>query len=371
MSGNNIITCYECGNQFAADEVEFFNGFHMCRSCLARTTVICEECGERIWESDSIDGIFCEQCFDENYVHCSSCGCIISNDQAYYREDDEEYHDTPYCHSCYSNIDDAIYNYYYKPDPVFYGDGNRYFGVELEVDDGGEDSDNANAILDIANYDGKDRIYIKHDGSLDNGFEIVTHPMTLDYHMKSMPWPDIMNKAISRGYLSHKSGTCGLHVHISRKALGATFDEQETAIAKILYFYEKFWDEILRFSRRTERQVNQWCKRYGGSISSPKETLEHAKSSRQGRYMAVNLENYNTIEMRIFRGTLKYNTFIATLQFIDELCNVALLLSDAEIQKLTWLDFVKRVPNNRTELIKYLKERQLYVNEPVEITEEV
>ncbi|MBQ3427998.1 MAG: amidoligase family protein [Clostridia bacterium] len=371
MSGNNIITCYECGNQFAADEVEFFNGFHMCRSCLARTTVICEECGERIWESDSIDGRFCERCFDENYVHCTNCGCIISQNDAYYTDDDEEYHDCPYCHNCYEHLDTCIHDYYYKPEAVFYGKGKRYFGVELEVDDGGEDSENAEAILDIANSTGEDRMYIKHDGSLDNGFEMVTHPMTLDYHMNQMPWQDIMRKAIRRRYSSHQAGTCGLHVHISRKALGDTYEDQETTIAKILYFYEKFWDEILRFSRRTEHQVAQWCKRYGGGISSPKETLEHAKNTQLGRYMAVNLENYNTIEMRIFRGTLKYNTFIATLQFIDEICNVALLLSDAEIQKLTWLDFVKRVPSERKELISYLKERQLYVNEPVAITEEV
>ena len=73
----------------------------------------------------------------------------------------------------------------------------------------------------------------------------VTHPMTLDYHINQMPWRSILNKAVAKGYLSHQAGTCGLHVHISRNALGANYEEQEATIAKILYFYEKFWNEIL------------------------------------------------------------------------------------------------------------------------------
>ena len=35
-------------------------------------------------------------------------------------------------------MDEIIHDYYYKPEPIFYGDGPRYLGVELELDDGGE-----------------------------------------------------------------------------------------------------------------------------------------------------------------------------------------------------------------------------------------
>ena len=175
----------------------------------------------------------------------------------------------------------------------------------------------------------------------------------------------ILNKAVAKGYLSHQAGTCGLHVHISRNALGVNYEEQEATIAKILYFYEKFWNEILTFSRRTESQAEHWARRYGGGIINPKETLKHAKNSHMGRYAAVNLENEATIEMRIFRGTLKYNTFIATLQMVDEICKVAISLSDEFMQSLTWLDFVKGIADDKQELINYLKEKRLYVNEPI------
>ena len=66
----------------------------------------------------------------------------------------------------------------YKPDPIFYGKGPRYLGAELEIDGAGECSENAQEILNLANGDWE-LIYCKHDGSLDDGFEVVTHPMTL------------------------------------------------------------------------------------------------------------------------------------------------------------------------------------------------
>ena len=41
--------------------------------------------------------------------------------------------------------------------------------------------------------------------------------------------------------------------------------------------------------------------------------MNHAKNSCAGRYTAVNLTNADTVEIRMFRGTLKLNTLKATL----------------------------------------------------------
>ena len=83
-----------------------------------------------------------------------------------------------------------------------------------------------------------------------------------------------------------------------------------------------------------------------------------------GRYVAVNLENYETIEFRLFRGTLRYETFIATLQLVNEICNIAIALTDRELENLSWSDFVLRIDKeNRSELVNYLKSKRLYVNE--------
>ena len=94
-------------------------------------------------------------------------------------------------------------------------------------------------------------------------YELVTHPMTLEYHTKKMPWARILQEAVSLGYTSHQAGTCGLHVHVNRNAFGNTEEAQDAVIARILYFFEKHWEELLKFSRRTPRQLERWAARYG------------------------------------------------------------------------------------------------------------
>ena len=197
--------------------------------------------------------------------------------------------------------------------------------------------------------------------------EIVTHPMTLDYHLHQMPWAAILNKAKELGYLSHQAGTCGLHVHVNRTAFGETEEEQEEVIGRILYFFEKHWEELLKFSRRSQKQLRRWADRYGLK-EHPKQVLDIAKGS-QERYMCVNLTNYHTVEFRMFRGTLKLNTLIATLQLIDRICDCAVNLDDEEIKDLSWTTFVSGCAH-LPELVQYLKERRL-INEPVTTEAEV
>ena len=196
--------------------------------------------------------------------------------------------------------------------------------------------------------------------------EIVTQPMTLDYHLNDMPWKEVMDKAISLGYLSHKTRTCGLHIHVNRTTFGESTEEQEECISRVLFFVERFWQELLKFSRRTESQIARWAARYGIK-DNPKATLDNAKKKYSGRYTCVNLTNYHTIEFRIFRGTLKYNTLVATLQLVNRICDLAINMTDKELTQLNWCDFVSSV--EEPEFITHLKERRLYVNEPIECEE--
>jgi hypothetical protein len=240
-------------------------------------------------------------------------------------------------------------------------------GVELEIDNGGEYDENARELLKVANSDGQ-RMYIKHDGSLSEGMELVSHPMSLDYHKNNMNWQDIFNKALEMDYRSHQTSTCGLHIHVSREAFGETEEEQDECIARILYIFEKHWEELLKFSRRTRAQLNRWAARYGYR-ENPGEILDYAKGDNSTRYACVNLNNHATIEFRIFRGTLKWNTLIAALQMVNRICDAALYSSDEEVQELSWTDLMSRI--DEPELIQYLKERRLYINDAVSGEEEV
>ena len=97
--------------------------------------------------------------------------------------------------------------------------------------------------------------------------------------------------------------------------------------------------------------------------------LDKAKKGNTGRYAAINLCPYHTIEFRLFRGTLKLNTLLATLQLVNRICDAALFMSEEEIARQSWRDFVMTV--TEPELLQYLKERQLYVNDEVETEEDV
>ena len=364
--------CDLCGIICEASDLTEFSGQHLCPSCLERETRICDHCFERIWaENDYGDSSrpLCQDCYDRYYATCSCCGRVVPFDEIYYPEDDDDH---PLCYECYTGEErksKPIHDYYYKPEPIFYGSGPRFFGVELEVDEGGELSSSAQEILDVGNRNGEERIYIKHDGSISDGFEIVTHPASLDYHMNQLPWPDILNTAKRLDYRSHQPGTCGLHCHVSREAFGSAPSVQEACIARVLYFVEKHWEELLKFSRRTPRQLERWAARYGLK-ERPMDILDHVKKGYHGgRYSCINLENRSTIEFRMFRGTLKLNTLLATLQMVNRICDVALFMSDEEVKAMSWTTFVTGC--TQPELVQYLKERRLYVNEPVSGEEEV
>ena len=363
--------CDICGHERPWDERAEFDGQNLCADCLDAHTVLCVECGGRIWSDDnagSRDEPLCQDCYDDNYTSCCRCGRQLREDQAYY-ESSDEYDERPYCSQCYAALDkdQSIHHYYYKPKAVFHGEGPRFFGVELEIDGAGERASHALALLNIANRNG-DCAYIKHDGSLDDGLEIVTHPMSLEYHLREMPWEALCRKAVSLGYLSHRTSTCGLHVHVSRSAFGETEAAQEAAIARVLYFFERHWEELLKFSRRTPRQLERWAARYGYK-EQPMEILDFVKKGYHGgRYTCVNLQNTTTVEFRMFRGTLKSNTIFATLELLDRICDLAVCLTDEELKAVPWTSFVIGVSTERyPELVQYLKERRLYVNEPVEV----
>lgn len=362
----NKIYCSRCGALIDDEDFDTVNGEPICQDCAERYTVTCEQCEALIWESDSYGDEYtnlCRHCYENYYTQCEGCNALVQNDDAYHLNG------YTYCHECYDeerNKCRYICDYSYKPEPVFYGDPDRYFGIELEIDGAGKDDDYAEEILNIGNKNGE-HIYIKSDGSLDDGMEIVTHPMTMDYHLNDMPWEDVMKKAISLGYRSHQTSTCGLHIHVNRESLGESVAGQELVISRILYFVEHHWNELLKFSRRSEYTMNRWASRYGYE-STPQAIMEKAKKRCCGRYAAVNLCNYSTIEFRLFRGTLKHNTLIAALELVNKICDLAIFCTDDEMQKISWSEFVAGVAE--AELIQYLKERNLYINEEITSEEE-
>ncbi|MGN1411442.1 MAG: hypothetical protein ACI4WH_02890 [Oscillospiraceae bacterium] len=185
--------CSCCGCEVSNYDVQYIYDEILCPDCAEDKCCTCDCCGDLIWCSDDFgeDGvILCEDCYNNHYCRCECCNELLNENDVYWLDDD------CYCEECYNNrlANEVIEDYSYKPEPIFYGEGNRYYGIELEVDKGGSYSNYAEQILDTANVRNQ-HIYIKSDGSLDDGFEIVSHPMTLDYHINEMDWESVLQTA--------------------------------------------------------------------------------------------------------------------------------------------------------------------------------
>lgn len=325
----------------------------ICSDC-SDNYLFCDSCGELYHEDDIVtDGrvSVCESCFEYGYVRCDECGTIIDSDYAHWHDDGT------YCDSCFEQMDVGINSYNYKPEPIFKGnpESGLYYGVELEVDDGSDEEDCANELHDVS-----DSIYMKHDGSLDDGFEIVTHPASLKYHMNGMNWHNICKTAVSYGYRSHDTNTCGLHIHASRDGLGETESEQDLVIAKLMLLFDRNWDNIVKFSRRNFYALEEWAKKLDSEIEpDDDETMAVRKSKMNSydRYRAINLTNTHTIEFRVFRGSLKPETVLASIQFVDTLITVCKQTKLSDMARLSW----KRIfdGTQHKELKAYLESRDL------------
>lgn len=143
---NKNVRCDLCGEEISSQNAIRFDGTILCIDCFNQRVTECSHCGRSIWRDDSRNGEYCQDCYDNLYETCTECGDDVCRDDVCYHNDE------PYCQSCYDEINDSIiHDYYYKPDPIFYGKGQPHYGIEIEIDEGGEYDDNAERILNIGN----------------------------------------------------------------------------------------------------------------------------------------------------------------------------------------------------------------------------
>ena len=402
-----VVECAECGELILKDDASEYEGDYYCEDCFIENFAECHRCGEFHRIEDMVhmehwrgDRYYCEDCRDEELFECERCGEWHYQDDEYQvivnecgdieswcqvcvedytwicEECGERYscnvdHDDDYiCPNCDGRTQDTsdinawraprgVRNYSYKPDPCLCCMPEEllipnliHYGFELEIDkapSGTDHNDFANFINDESGY-----TYCKHDGSLDNGLEIVSHPATLAYHMsKKDVWERIFEQLVSEGYKSHDARTCGLHVHISLKPME---EQNPMAVNNMLFLMDHFWDKLVKFSRRTEEQLSHWARRYSRLHGDYEDWKRQAKDTRD-RYYALNLQNKYTVEIRMFRGTLNLDTFIATLQFVDTLTKRCVEITDLrKLQSMTWEELVQ---SDWPELNTYLKQRAL------------
>ena len=357
---DNLEMCDWCSSDHNPDESENNGNVaarHLCTEC-QEDAHTCYHCNE-IQHTDNTSYVnngysVCEQCLAHNYTWCDTCG-------EYYRygcDDHDVWND---------DYNSNIHDYGYQPSPNFYVreiETNRivrtnktelikdtpFMGFELEIEVNNNDRGDTAAEL-LSNN--SDWLYCKYDGSLDHGFEIVSHPHTLTaYNLRKWDWITTLK---DNGCTSWNTGTCGLHVHINKSAF-----ENNGHIWKFtnLILYNR--NQATRLAGRSDNQWSSFYKEYKKVGKVLKGELDPQ------RYSAVNLMNYRTIEVRMFRGSLHEPRVRAALEFVNANFEYTKTLTSHDVLKndaMSWWSFTEWAVSNEstyphlTHYLNKIKER--------------
>lgn len=214
----------------------------------------------------------------------------------------------------------------------------RAFGIELEVQSRtGNTQMAAGKVHEVLNPSGEkgEYCFFERDGSIGDGFELITQPAGLDVHREKLAL-FLNNEDLKRGLRSHEGGNCGLHVHVGR----------EFVTQAQIYRIQSFLNDV-----RNEGLIKKISRRYGNSYARMRP--EMAKLSPIGkntgeRYEALNVTNRNTIEFRIFRGSLKYESVMAALEFVDALLTFCMpgQTSIMDFNAIGFRQFITKIENS-------------------------
>ena len=266
---------------------------------------------------------------------CSSCG----------NESVTELMIDGVCHHCL-DATFKIHNYSTRVESMLKFKATRvrpntvYLGCELEYE-----TNNRNRAQLAVGKLMHGHALMKSDGSIRNGFEIVTCPATLDIHL------DIFKKFYDNIPPDLKiEKNVGMHVHISRKPLS------QLTLGKMTEFLNRPENKLF-IGFIAGRIDNQYARMDSGR------NVTYAWRNKNGgdRYNALNLNNSNTVEVRLFATPMNYKEFASRLQFVQALVDYCMpAQSNESLKKQThyeafmgWLSNRKRM---FPELSYHLKE---------------
>lgn len=250
-------------------------------------TYCCDYCGEECDRDSacSVDNYrYCERCTERHAFWCDSCDGYhedghddCSQDGVYYSEPNR-------------------FKYLHEPEEAPHK--GLYLGTELEME-----VEEGDSRYDLSRRLNRPWNFTKDDGSLNYGIELVTHPFTPLWLSKhETEFKDVLRVA-QLGARARSS--CGMHVHMSRSAMSKLHIYK---ILKLVYENASFFRTI------SGRTSFNYCE------TRPETRLARkAKGMELRRYQAVNLCPPDTIEVRLFAGTLKWERVAANLQLCHAL----------------------------------------------------
>lgn len=326
---------------------------------------------------DTYDGDVCDDCNDTLYVDVENSAerrrrssVYQHSDGCYYTYEEEVHDDEPdeddeSCGNRIKSYSTNVLNYYpadRKIVPSVWGE--FLMGIELEVEPDSS-SDRVNAADHTLDNLCDNYAILKNDGSLgDAGFEIVTAPRGLKEHIERFgKWKP--HSSLS----AWTTGNCGLHVHISSAAFN------QSTLGKFIEFInhrdnDKLIKRIAGRTPTTDRGAQQYCQRDDQpALPNPKQTLRYKSSSRYHMVNTTNLsyaetrrlglseshanKNINTIELRIFKASLKRGRLLAQIEFAHAAVMFCRWTSMRELRESHFIDWLRKSAGMYPNLAKW------------------
>lgn len=186
----------------------------------------------------------------------------------------------------------------FKASKINYKQEPLYLGIELEYNSHTKTKD-----AQLSHKLLSDHAILKSDGSVPNGFEIVTCPATADIHLAQFK-PFFAYKD-SHTKLYPDTNT-GMHIHLSRKALG------QFSIGKMIAFFNNAKNKS-KLEKIGGRKLNNYCQQ----DDSRTFTYEIYNGKDGARYNILNCNNDATVEIRMFATPKSYEEFASRVEFAD------------------------------------------------------
>jgi hypothetical protein len=272
------------------------------------------------------EAYICEYCY-RDVDTCRSCG-----KKTILNRDTWDAGRGRFCMAC--NDSSIVFDCGTKNTPVFYNvdgatsrkSGSVYMGVELEVcvKDGNPIGKSAIQVQESLG----EFVFLKWDGSVNNGFEIVSQPATLDFHYNI--WNDFFALNASQEILREVDVSCGMHIHVGRLGLKAR--------------NEKIFDRLsyLVFSRANREFMETVAGRAGNNYAS-----FHRRYG--DKYQALNLSPIETIEFRMFQSDVNRDVFIKNLEAVKAMVDYCSYPQTMPKGSSNYVEFCKFVASHSTE----------------------
>ena len=354
------------------------------------------DCGHYEDEDNTHDvrnDTWCDSCFSDDAVFCEDENEYWPRDDCYYSESRDAYYSYDRDGDGDDDDDDDMEDrnqpiMSYSTNVLHVIDlpsgitsshfGEFTMGIELEMTSGDNNTNEAAEL--VRSRLGSSYCIIKSDGSLPyNGFEVVTTPQGLAKHIEVFKaWE------IDPAYRAWNTGKCGMHVHIDSRAF------TQLTVGKFLMFINSSGnvDFIRKIAGRhpsIDEQARSYCAAEHQSILANPKTAVKGKSgeryrmvnmmnlgSREAKRLGLSMDNsyngrYNTVELRIFRASLKKERLLAQIEFTHASVMFCRVASWRDLNGTSFVKWLKTVAGQYPALVKWYGVRNVHTSTPTVI----